>query len=74
MSKETHKIVTAEVDYVQGYLRSGYYSLHLNEEQWKEFEALDREERLQYIRECGEIEVSDFRIEDIGDISSYEVH
>lgn len=71
--KELH-VITAYPDYIQGYIRSGYYELWLNDEQLEEFNKLSEEDKLDYIQDNGELEISDTRIEEVGPISSYEIN
>lgn len=60
--------IEAEVDYVVGYLRSGYYVLYLNEEAFEEYQALSDEEKKEYLEEEGEFKLDDVSIEEIGPI------
>lgn len=60
--------VTGYVDYVSGFLRTGYFELDLNEEELKEFKQLSEEEQKEYLRDNGVLIVYDYSIEDIGDI------
>lgn len=73
MSNEIVKVVYAECDYVQGYLRGGNVSVALTQDELDQFNSLDPEEQQKYISDCGELEVTDWRVEDwsIGDAWSF---
>jgi hypothetical protein len=66
--------ITAEPDYVHGYLRNSYYILELDEEEYKKFEAMNEKEQIDWIESEGKLEVTDFRVEEIGSIRDFEVH
>lgn len=61
----------AQLTYVTGYLRSGKLVGELTQEQYNEWKLLPEREQYEYLFELGTVEVTDWRINDIGDI--YEV-
>lgn len=65
--------VIGYVDYVSGYLRTGYFELDLDEEELKEFKQLSEEEQKEYLRDCGDFIVDDYSVEDIGDIYKLDI-
>lgn len=65
--------VTAGLDRVSGYLRGGYLSLKLSEEELKGFNAMCKEEQETYLSEAGELVVDDWEVEDYGDIYTMNV-
>jgi len=73
MSK-TVATLTADIDYVQGHLRYGHFEANLNAEELKEYNALDNDEdRIEYIREVGELVIDDYSMEDYGDVKVPEL-
>ena len=60
--------VTADLSYIVGHLRYGHYELELSDEDYKEFISLNKEDKEDYIRDCGEIIVDDFDMNDYGEI------
>lgn len=67
INKKKKYLLTGEVDYVQGYLRYGHYEL---EAELTAEEANDKEFIAQLLKDCGELLIDDYRIEDVGDICS----
>lgn len=65
--------VTGYVDYVSGFLRTGYFELDLNEEELKEFKQLSEEKQKEYLRDNGDFIVDDCRVEGIGDIYTLNI-
>ena len=61
----------AQLTYVTGYLRSGKLVGELTQEQLNEWKMLPERDQQEYLFELGTVKVTDWRINDIGDI--YEV-
>lgn len=61
----------ARLTYVSGYLRGGKLVGSLTQEQLNEWKTLSEREQRDYLQELGTVEVTDWRVEDYGDI--YEV-
>ena len=59
--------VKGQLDYIQGYLRTGYLYLDLTKEELENFKELSQEEQIELLEE-GELEVTDFVVNDRGDI------
>lgn len=66
--------VTAGLDHVSGYLRGGYLSLKLSEEELKGFNAMCKQDQEEYLSEAGELVVDDWEVNDYGDIFTMAVH
>lgn len=62
-------VITAEVEYVQGTLRYGYYELDLSEEKYEEFKKLSKEEQKQEIEDNGNFVIGEYDIDSVGDIT-----
>lgn len=62
--------VSANVDYVDGHLRSGHYELEMDKDI---FTNLSKEDLKSYIKENGDFIVDDHRINDIGDITDISI-
>lgn len=63
------KTVTAEVEYVQGYLRYGHYEAELTDEDFEKFKNMSCNEQKKYIRKAGHFVIDDYCIDDIGPIT-----
>lgn len=61
--------ITADVDYVQGILRYGWYELNLSEEDYEKFKKLSKEEQMQKIEDDAKFIVGDYDVDSIGDIT-----
>lgn len=62
--------ITANLDYVQGFLKNGYKEMILNEDEYKKFVNLSLEEQVKWLENKGDFEITDYSIEDYGDIDS----
>ena len=60
--------IIADVDYVAGHLRCGHYELELNDEEYKEYKSLSKEDKISWI-EDGKFIVDDYEVDDIGIIT-----
>ena len=67
------KIITAECDYIQGHLRGGHVSLNMTQEMLDEFNKLSNEDQLEYIEELGDLNVTDWRVEDWSISSGWDI-
>lgn len=65
--------ITLNCDYVQGYLRDGYYNLELSEEDYEKFKSLSKEEQIDWIKDCGDFIVTSYRVEDCKAENNFEV-
>lgn len=63
-------LVTANLDYVSGYLRYGHVELGFDREEW---ESLTTEEQIEMLESEGEVVIDDFSLEDRGAIVSINV-
>ena len=62
--------IHADIDYIDGHLRYGHYELEVEKSVW---DKLSDDEKREYIEDVGELEVDDFEINDIGDITEIQV-
>ena len=67
------KRIVLNCDYVQGYLRGGHFELNLTDEQYEEFSKLPKDEQIDYIKDCGDLEIDSYRVEDYETESDFEV-
>lgn len=65
--------IIADVEYVSGHLRTGYYELNLTHEEYTEYKALSEEKQEDWIREGGNFIVDDYEVNDIGSIETVEI-
>lgn len=61
--------IIADVDYVNGHLRSGHWELELDNEDYDEYKNLSEEDKISWIEEDGDFIIDDYRIYDIGTIT-----
>lgn len=66
-------IVTAQVDYVQGYLRYGHWELFLEDEELVEFKNSTKEEQELWLKDNGSFILDDYEINDYGDLQKIEI-
>lgn len=62
--------ITADVEYIQGTLRYGYYELSLSDKEYEEFKKLSEEEQKQKIEDNGNFQVEDYDLDSVGDITN----
>lgn len=60
--------VSAQYDYVSGYLRYGHKEMTLNEEEFLKFKDLSKKDQLEWLVEEGEIVIDDFEVNDYGEL------
>lgn len=53
--------ITQDLDYVQGYLRSGHKELEIGQEKW---DKMSEEEHREYFNDCATVIVDDYEVED----------
>ena len=63
-------IVTAYVEYLEGYLRKGHYELVVDKDQW---DSMSEEEKKIFMEDNGDFLVDDWEIDEIGPITEYIV-
>jgi hypothetical protein len=63
---------TVELEYVSGYIRTGQLVGEMTPEQYAEWSTLSEAEQQEMLWDLGHVEVTDYRIEDVGDIESVE--
>jgi len=66
-------VITAQLDYISGYLRYAHYELNLNDEELVKFKNLTKEEQKEWICEDGELIVDDYKIDDCGEITDIKI-
>ena len=52
--------ITANLDYVQGFLKNGYKEMILNEDEYKKFVNLSLEEQVKWLENKGDFEITDY--------------
>lgn len=67
------KSIVLNCDYVQGYLRDGHFELDLTDEQYEEFSKLPKDEQIDYIKDCGSLEIDSYKVEDYETENDFEV-
>ena len=61
--------IFGDLDYVQGYLRMGHLEMELNDKDFEKFKSLSLEEKKEWLRDEGRVNVDDFSVDDIGSIT-----
>jgi hypothetical protein len=59
--------IYGDLDYVQGYLRTGHLEMELNDKDFEKFKSLSLKEQKEWLRDEGR--VNDFSVDDIGSIT-----
>lgn len=57
------KKIILNCDYVQGYLRYGHFELELDNEDFKKFQSLSKEEQLDWIKD-GNLIIDSYSVDD----------
>lgn len=65
--------VTADLDYVEGHLRTGYKQMFLSQEEFDAFNTLEEEDQMEWLRDSGETIVTDWEINGHGAMDYLEV-
>lgn len=67
------KRITLDCEYVQGFLRGSHFELVLTEKQYEEFNKLPKDEQIDYIKDCGDLKIDSYKVEDYETASEFEV-
>lgn len=62
-------IIYGDLDYVQGYLRTGHLEMELNDKDFEKFKSLSLKEQKEWLWNEGRVNVDDFSVDDIGGIT-----
>ena len=68
------KKIILNCEYVQGYLRYGHFELELNDNDYKEFKALSKEEQLEQIKFNGDLIIDSYRVDDYETEEDFKVY
>jgi hypothetical protein len=66
-------LITAEVDYVNGYLRYGHWELFLEGKELEEFKNSSKEDQESWLTESGSFELDDYEVNDYGDLQEIKI-
>ena len=66
-------LITAEVDYVNGYLRYGHWELSLEGKELEEFLNSSKEDQESCLTENGSFVLDDYRVSDYGDLQEIKI-
>lgn len=66
------KKIKLNCKYVQGYLRNGHFELELDNEDFKEFQSLSKEEQLDWIKD-GKLIIDSYSVDDYETLKNFEV-
>ena len=61
--------IFGDLDYVQGYLRMGHLEMKLNDKDFEKFKSFELRDQKAWLREEGRVEIDDYSVNDIGDIT-----
>ena len=61
--------IYGDLDYVQGYLRTGHLEMELNDKDFEKFKSLSLKEQKEWLEDEGCLEIDSYRIEDRGSIT-----
>ena len=65
-------LVTANLEYVAGYLTYGHFEAELSDEELEEFKKMSEEDQREYIHDNGHIIVDDYDVNDYGEMTDIE--
>ena len=65
-------LVTANLEYVAGYLTYGHFEAELSDEELEEFKKMSEEDQREYIYDNGHIIVDDYDVNDYGEMTDIE--
>lgn len=68
------KELVLECTYIQGYLKNGYLSYTLTDEEYEGFKQLSLEERLETIVDCGNLKILNYQVEDFETENYFKVY
>ena len=66
-------LITAQVDYVSGYLRYGHWGLSLEGKELEEFRNSSKEDQESWLMDNGSFVVDDYEINDYGDLQEIKI-
>ena len=66
-------LITAQVDYVNGYLKYGHWELSLEDKELEEFKNSSREDQKSWLINNGSFVVDDYEINDYGDLDEIKI-
>ncbi len=64
--------ICGDLDYVQGYLRMGHLEMELNDEDFEKFKSFELRDQKAWLREGGRVEIDDYAVNRIGDITEID--
>lgn len=62
------KLIRADLDYINGYLRYGHYELELTDEDYEEYSQLSQDDKESWIKDEGDLILDDYEVNDYGDL------
>lgn len=68
------KKIVLNCDYVQGNLRYGHFELELDDNDYKEFKTLSKEEQLEQIKSDGDLIIDSYRVDDYETDGDFKVY
>ena len=68
------KLITADCDYICGYLRYGHWELNLTDAEYDDFCNMDESEQERYLMDNGDLIVDDYEVDDLGEPTNIQVH
>ena len=66
-------LITAQVDYVNGYLKYGHWELSLEDKELEEFKNSSKEDQESWLMNNGSFVVDDYKINDYGDLHEIKI-
>ena len=66
-------LITAQVDYVNGYLKYGHWELSLEGKELEDFKNSSKEDQEFWLTESGSFELDDYEINDYGDLDEIKI-
>ena len=66
-------LITAQVDYVNGYLRYGHWELSLEDKELEEFRNSSKEDQESWLIDNGSFVVDDYAINNYGDLQEIKI-
>ena len=61
--------IYGDLDYVQGYLRTGHLEMELNDKDFEKFKSLSLKEQEEWLKDEGYTVLDDYAVDDMGDIT-----
>ena len=66
-------LITAQVDYVNGYLKYGHWELSLEDKELEEFKNSSKEDQESWLMNNGSFVLDDYEINDYGDLQEIKI-